>query len=384
MSRGDWNIPGERPKFQLGTSAFRDMPYAETPYPSREMRLLAAIRMWGILRYFSPAVALMGDKWDDVLVEFLPRFSEAKDVREYNLAAAEMAARTGDPECAVRSAVTAEFFGPATAPFEIRFIENQPVVTRIFKPNPAQVGDVILAIDGKPVQSRIDELSHLIPASSRAAKNQATLPAARDGEAVRLIDEHTGYVDLERVDTSEIEALFQKLLNTPAIIFDLRGYPRNQAMTIAARLGDRDQPVTVDLFRNVVGIGSGDRQVSFRQSELRAPRGQNPRYMGKTVALIDDVTPSITGEVAMTFKAVNNTILIGSTTFPIYSSSATMFDVPGGIKTIFSGEMPHWPGGRAVYPEGVRPDVEVRPTLAGIRAGRDEILEAAIAYLKEK
>jgi hypothetical protein len=32
----------------------------------------------------------------------------------------------------------------------------------------------------------------------------------------------------------------------------------------------------------------------------------------------------------------------------------------------------------------VRPDVEVRPTLAGIRAGRDEILEAAIAYLKEK
>jgi hypothetical protein len=31
---------------------------------------------------------------------------------------------------------------------------------------------------------------------------------------------------------------------------------------------------------------------------------------------------------------------------------------------------------------GLQPVVEVRPTLAGIRAGKDEVLEVAIEYLK--
>ena len=31
------------------------MPYADNPYPSREMRMLAAIRIWGVLHYFDPS-----------------------------------------------------------------------------------------------------------------------------------------------------------------------------------------------------------------------------------------------------------------------------------------------------------------------------------------
>ena len=146
-----WGMPGERPDFEPAPAGFRDMPYADNPYPSREMRILAAIRIWGILHYFDPLVAMMGDKWDDVLVEFLPKFSEAKDARQYHLAAAEMAARSGDGGCAARSAETQELFGSAMAPFEVHFVEKQPVITRVYKPGPAQAGDVILKIDGKPV-----------------------------------------------------------------------------------------------------------------------------------------------------------------------------------------------------------------------------------------
>jgi hypothetical protein len=32
---------------------------------------------------------------------------------------------------------------------------------------------------------------------------------------------------------------------------------------------------------------------------------------------------------------------------------------------------------------GLVPDVEVRPTIAGIRAGRDEVLERAVSYLEK-
>jgi C-terminal processing protease CtpA/Prc len=40
------------------------------------------------------------------------------------------------------------------------------------------------------------------------------------------------------------------------------------------------------------------------------------------------------------------------------------------------------PDGRPLQRVGLIPDIEVKPTLAGIRAGRDEVLERAIAYVE--
>jgi hypothetical protein len=416
-----WGMPGERPKFVPGPAGFRDMPYAGNPYPSREMRMLSAFRIWGVLHYFHPFVSTMGEKWDDVFVEFLPRFAQARDAREYHRAVAAMVARTGDPAGAARSPELLDLFGPALPPLEVRFIENQPVITRVFAAGEAQPGDVILRIDGAPVQERIDELSRYISApNARALQSQAArsllaagalgkktlkvlgrdgkerditvpvadarqraIPASRGGDASRLINERIAYADLERVQSADLDAVFAKFHETPAIIFDLRGYPRNSALELAARLGDRTMPVAAEMFRNVVGLGGGlgatDSHIRFMQSELRVPRPAANRYTGKTVALIDDV--ALTGEIAMYLKAANNTVLVGSAAFPVFPLYWTSFDAPGGIKVIFNGQMPRWPGGKLVYPDGVLPDVDVRPTLAGLRAGRDEALDAAVEYL---
>jgi C-terminal processing protease CtpA/Prc len=412
-----WGIPGERPKFLPGAAGFHDVPYADNPYPSRELRILAAFRLWGVLHYFDPYVALMGDQWDDILVEFLPKFSEAKDAAEYHQAVAQMAVRTGDIGCAVRSTELQGVFGPAAPPFEVRFIDNQPVVSRIFKSSPAQPGDIILKINGKPVQDRMAELSRYTAFRNQANRylvsarmpgpvtltvqrkgeesqdisvqlndnNQKAFPAARGGDAIRLINEQIGYADMERVEAGELDAMFEKFSQTAAIILDMRGYPRDNALAIAMRLGDRNQPVIAELFRNVVGLGTGGGHIGFLQSELRVPRAAKPRrYMGKTVALIDDQYPSVTGENAMCLRAANNTILVGTPAFPLFSSYTTVLDVPGGIKVHFSGQIPRWPGGKLLYPDGVQPDVEARPTVAGLRAGKDEVLQAAVEYLAKE
>lgn len=419
---GPIGMPGERTKFQPGSSAFLDMPYAEQLYPGHEMRILAAMRIWGILHYFDPYVSMLGDKWDDVLIELLPKFSQAKDAAEYHLAVAEMLARSGDGGCSARSSTLESMFGTAMASFEVRFIENQPVITRIMRPGAALPGDVIVKIDGKPVQQRIDELSRYLPASAPAALltkvahflltaqsqttmtlsvrgkdnalrdvpvtlnagNQRLIPVRREGETVRLINERIGYADIESLESAELDKMFEKLKNTAAIIFDLRGYPRDLALSIAARLGDRNQPVVTELFRNIVSLVGGEGHINFQQSELRISPAAKQRYLGKTVALIDDLSPGISGESAMCLKAANQTVLIGSAAFPVFSSVATMFVLPGNIKVYFSGQIPRWPGGGLLYPEGVKPDVEVRPTIAGIRAGKDEVLDAAIAYLERK
>ncbi len=38
-----------------------------------------------------------------------------------------------------------------------------------------------------------------------------------------------------------------------------------------------------------------------------------------------------------------------------------------------------YPDGKPTQRIGILPDLEVRPTIAGIRAGRDEVLEAGIS-----
>ncbi len=58
--------------------------YAETPYPSAELRILAAYKLWGAMHYFFAYRDLMDADWDDEFPKFLDQFAKAKDAREYH------------------------------------------------------------------------------------------------------------------------------------------------------------------------------------------------------------------------------------------------------------------------------------------------------------
>jgi C-terminal processing protease CtpA/Prc len=70
--------------------------------------------------------------------------------------------------------------------------------------------------------------------------------------------------------------------------------------------------------------------------------------------------------------------IVGGATAGTNGNVAT-FDVPGGFRISFTamrvtghdGQKPH-------HLVGIRPDVPVEPTIAGLRAGRDELLERAL------
>ena len=40
--------------------------------------------------------------------------------------------------------------------------------------------------------------------------------------------------------------------------------------------------------------------------------------------------------------------------------------------------------GKERYRTGITPDIPVKPTIQGIKEGRDEVMEAAIEYIKSK
>lgn len=60
------------------------------------------------------------------------------------------------------------------------------------------------------------------------------------------------------------------------------------------------------------------------------------------------------------------------------NGNVSEFALPSEIRSCFSGLGWYYPGGWCVQRQGVRLDLEVEPTIDGVRAGRDETREAAV------
>jgi C-terminal processing protease CtpA/Prc len=268
------NIPGKgnlvrrrpvsvRPRFHRPSPNYTEKNYSE-PYPRRDLRLLAAARIWGVFHYFHPYQYLYGEDWDAVLATILPRMASAKNAHEYYLAVAEMVAHTNDSHCSVRSQEFYKTFGRGPSPVEVRWIENQPVVTRVVNTglaNSIHPGDVVTEINFDPVEKRIAEISAATSASTppalheivmtmllwttpgfaptitvrgadgashdvsiRNAPGEARSPLPpRGGDIYRLLAPRIGYVDLDRLTPDQVDAMFTALKDTDAIILDMRG-----------------------------------------------------------------------------------------------------------------------------------------------------------------
>lgn len=98
------------------------------------------------------------------------------------------------------------------------------------------------------------------------------------------------------------------------------------------------------------------------------------------MALIDERAASSPEMSAMLLKSANGTVLIGGKTTGANGTQAK-FWLPGGIEGRYSQTIIQWPDGRDVQGRGVAPDIEMAPTIEGVRAGRDEVLEKALQYL---
>ena len=293
------------------------------------------------------------------------------------------------------------------------------MVTRVLDESAdVRPGDVITKIDGEPYQQRADELRKHISASTpqsmtnrvmaqllrgpsgsviRVTLQRGNEPERevsltrvnglrfnpyRTGEVFRLLNPKIGYVDLEKLTNAQVDAMFDQFKDTDAIIMDMRGYPQGTAWSVAPRLAEKQAVVAALFRRNFVRPDmSEDTGIMSLTFEQRIPSTNKPRYQGRTVMLIDDRAISQSEHSGLFYRAANGTKFIGSPTTGA-NGDVTFFNAPGGIRINFSGHDVRWPDGKQLQRAGLTPDIEVRPTIAGIQAGRDEVLDRAIAYLE--
>ena len=424
-----------------------DDAYEADMYPDVEHRLLAAMRMYGVFWYFHPYKYLTGEDWNDVLLASLPQMEQAKDARAYELAVAEMVTHAHDSHVGVNGKEIAASLGGEMPPFQLLWVEAKPVVISLIDPDECgregvRVGDVVVKIDGHPVQERIDQEKRYRTASTPQgmmsfgvmrylldgpdgstvavtvegadgklrevqvkrdkANSQKLYAPAKTGERYRLLNPDIGYADLTKLSVNDVDAMFEAFKNTKSIIFDMRGYPLGTAWAIAPRLVPKQitfaphakntpdlrapetMPVAAQFRGNIVsGIGQEGAYVTSQVFEQRIPATDKWRYTGKTAMLIDARAISQSEHSGLFYRAANGTIFIGSPTAGA-NGDVTWFMAPGGLRISFSGHDVRWPDGQQLQRVGLKPDVEVVPTIAGIRAGRDEVLEKAVEVMTGK
>ena len=406
----------------------KDKPYAEMQFPTVEYRLLALFRFWNVVNYFYPYKKLIADTWATVLPRFIPKFEANKDTTDYQLTVFELATEMHDSHAAVRNAnfAAAKLFG-FQVPAVISYIENQSVVVKLLDEKaPVKIGDVVLAVDGTPIEKRREFLSRYIAASTpqslilrtnglllngvknSVAKLRVRSPngeerdvemvrsispgdpkfyAAMDrtGPIIKLLPSGYGYVDLGRLEVGEVDKMFDTIKDTPAVIFDMRGYPTGSAWDIAPRLTEKRNVVAALFSRSVLepeGLRTPDfaygPEFSFAQ-KLMEPKGSI--YKGKVVMLINEEAISRSEHGALFFEAATDVTFVGTPTQGA-NGDVTQMVLPGNLPISFSGHDVRHGDGRQLQRLGIQPHVKAAPTIRGLIAGRDEILEAAIKYLQ--
>ncbi len=412
-----------------GPGAAGPPAYAPGTYPALGYRMLAGAKMWAVIHYFHAYRELWPTSWDAALRPALAELAAAPDATAYALAVAHLYRHIQDGHGTINSQAIRDYVGAGGALADLKFIDNQPVISKFYgdslRVKGLRVGDVLTAVNGEPVAARVARLAAIQPASNEwtrrryiayrllrapvgAPINLTLLGADNRPKTVRLIAQpgsrlvpppdprpafrvlpgNLGYVDLDRLDSEDTDKMFEALKNTKAIIFDMRGYPHGTAWTIAPRLSRRPQPPAANFFRYTPTTpslsdenGLVTEKMFFTQTlPPNSGKPGKPVYGGKTVMLIDERTQSQAEHTGLFFEAANGTEFIGSPTAGA-NGDVTSFAIPGGITLAFSGHDVRHADGRQLQQVGLQPKILVRPTLAGIRAGRDEVLERAVRYL---
>jgi C-terminal processing protease CtpA/Prc len=330
--------------------------------------------------------------------------------------------------------------GTRYAPFRIRFIENKLTVTDYFKPElketaGLEIGDFITHINGKEIEYIIDSIKSYYPASNEAARmyyiapdlvrsnnhsihivynssgtikqkeltlyersdlnmNEISNKLSYDSIMIDKDSMFIGYITLETINEAEISHIKKSFMNAKGIIIDIRNYP---ATFVPFSLGNYftskrkpfarfttanlNNPGEFNLSRNVEFLdnNAGNR---YSSNIFETPRSEK-YFQGKLVVIVNEETISQAEYTAMAFRAGDNTVIIGSQTQGA-DGNISFIPLPGGLKAGISGIGVYYPDGRGTQRIGIVPDIEVKPTIQGIREGRDELLEKAIAIIKNE
>jgi C-terminal processing protease CtpA/Prc len=405
----------------VGNPSFdHELDYPGLKLPDPGFQLLALYRFWNIIEYWFPYRDVMGEDWEKVLTEFIPKIASAENAEIYQRELMALIAKVHDGHANLWSSLALRPpVGKCQVPVKVRFVENSPVVAG-FAANEAaatsalRIGDVITELDGVPVAKLLENWTPYYADSNQAARlrdiaafmtrgacGESSIGVRREGQDIKLktervpppssevhpgwhdlpgetfrrLSDEVAYLKLSSVKSADASHYIEAAAGTKGMIIDIRNYP---SQFVVFGLGSLLVDHATPFARFTVGELSNPG--AFRWTEPVWLSPQKPHYAGKVVILVDEISQSSAEYTTMSFRVAPNAMVVGSTTSG-NDGNVSPIALPGGLRAMISGIGVFYPDKRPTQRIGIVPDVEVRPTIAGIRAGRDEVLEEALRQI---
>lgn len=365
---------------------------------------------WNAIEHFYPYFDVVHTDWLAALRPALREALTEDDLLGFQGSLRRMVAADEDGHGTVYNTALARTSSFAPCLFDL--VEGRVVVTA---PDPAGTlhrGDVVETLDGRAAMDvlaeRVSQRSGT-PQWRRAAGlgsfaggatgTTARLGVERDGSHVEVEVRRDGsrpasdhlleplthlasgawYVDLTRIEVDKVRPHVDELAAAPAVVFDMRGYPKPGAEEMLQHLtGDPLQSAIWEVPRithpDHQGMTSWDRSGRWSLAPLA------PRFHGKIAFLTGPGAISYAESVMGIVEAYRLGAIVGATTAGT-NGNINMVALPGGYGLIFTGMKVLKHDGSQHHLVGIHPTLPAERTLAGVRAGRDEVLEAALQGL---
>lgn len=405
---------------------------------SEDEKVAGLSKLWSEVKYnFFDTATLEKLDWDKLYLETLPRVRATRSTEDYYRVLTELVAKLKDGHTNVvpPAELQARMFGAPmlnTLP-----IEDRVLVTEVYDPDLRAKGIMpgleLVSIDGTEVKAyAAREVAPYVSASTpqdaalrtfsyqllRGAEGSAARIVFRDAsgkqfeqqvprvgrEARRaggarppsfefsMLPGDVAYVALNSFDDESAAeawmAAFDEIAKSSALVIDVRrngggnsgvGYAILSTLDnkpfMGSRWATRDYKPSwrawgkeMPMYSEAPGVVQPD------------PKRQ---YSKPVLVLTSAATYSAAEDFAVAFDGMQRGALVGEPTGG--STGQPLFiKLPGGGQARICTKLDTYADGRAFVGVGVQPQHAAKPTVEGMRAGRDEVLEAALAQLQAK
>ena len=388
----------------------------------RTTRLAGVAVGWSALQHFYPYFDQVGADWPGALRRGLTAAAVDSDEASYLRTLRRLVTELEDGHARVM---------PVTLPVRFAFtwdwIEDRLVITSVETgaTHGMVAGDRILTINGQPVAAALAEIESLTSAATpqwRRWRALMELAAGVPGATATLtVQPHAGgpvrtvtvaytapigstvgvgglgspveprpekiaqvrpgiyYVDLSRIDDDDFNGAIDQLAAADGVVFDMRGYPFGDPEAALKHL--LAKPVTTAFF-NIPIVTRPDRQGWDVQSSYFFLTPQAPRLTGRIAFLIDGRVLSFAESLMGIVEGEHLGALVGGPTGGT-NGGISPIPVAGGYQLRFTGMDVRKKDGSPHHGVGIQPTVPVSRTLAGVVAGRDELLEKAVEVVSQ-
>jgi len=413
-------------------------PAADVPYRDKlgvEERIAGLTQFWSEARasfaYFDHVPEL---DWDRVYLDYLPKVMAAESTRDYYQVLMQLAPllRDGHTNIYPPKELAPGFF--TRPPLATVLVEDRVLVERVDSAAlraKVAAGDEIVAIDGMPVHRYAEErVAPYVSASTGqdrkvrtysyqllagdaarpvaltlrdAAGRERTVEVARGGYgdvkkpapfALRMLPGGIAYFALDHLESkaavSAFEQALPEIMKAKALVIDVRangGGSTGFGWDILCYLSSTPIPNAPQYVRAddpYLRAQGGAGVVIWKpltSSTSRAAVPARPQVFGGKVAVLTGPrTFSAAEDFVLAFNGLKRGVTVGESTAG--STGQPLFmQLPGGGMARICVKRDLAPDGRDFVGTGIAPDVPASQTVQAARAGRDLVLERALAAL---